>query len=273
MKRRHLFEIEDQAWFPALLRNYMTDFLQAVANGFDFYGSLVPVLKKALADSGQSTVVDLCSGGGGGWARLGEHLQSEIPGIRVELTDRFPNVTAFRTLAEKQPDVFCYQQRCVDALDVPADVRGLRTLFLAFHHFPPEHATKILKDAVRDGQPILIVEAQKRDLPHLLKFALSPIAVLLVTPFLRPLRWTRLLFTYVLPVVPLCVWWDGIISVLRTYTAAEMLQLADGADAGERFEWSTGELQSQATVSYLLGIPRTPVAPTAPAGRSPPVRG
>ena len=244
MKRRQWFEWEDQAWFPVTLRNYMTDFLQLVANRFNFYHALVPVLANTLQGSQNAKVVDLCAGGGGGWERLVELLKSEVPELRILLTDRYPNLAAFERTQQVHPSVFEFESRPIDALNVPTDLEGMRTVFLAFHHFSPNAAIKILANAVAARQPILIVEAQKRDLFHLLKFAFSPIAVALMTPLLRPFHWTRLLFTYVLPLIPLCVGWDGVVSVLRTYSLAEMLALAERADSSGEFEWSAEEVMS-----------------------------
>jgi hypothetical protein len=81
--------------------------------------------------------------------------------------------------------------------------------------------------------------------------------VLLLTPGIRPIRPGRLLFTYLIPVVPLLVGWDGIVSVLRTYSADEMRRTAAAADSQERFVWEVGELTSgRSVVPYLLGLPR-----------------
>ena len=54
---------------------------------------------------------------------------------------------------------------------------------------------------------------------------LTPFAVWLMTPFMRPFRWSRLLLTYPLPLVPLTCLWDGIVSQLRAYTADELVEL------------------------------------------------
>ena len=65
MKRFQLFEIEDQAWFPRRLRNYMTDFLRTVAEKFNLFEPVVPVLRDILAEAGKKRIVDLASGGDG----------------------------------------------------------------------------------------------------------------------------------------------------------------------------------------------------------------
>ena len=52
-----------------------------------------------------------------------------------------------------------------------------------------------------------------------------PLIILLVTPAIRPLRLSRLIFTYLLPAIPIIGLFDGIVSCLRTYSPEEMRQL------------------------------------------------
>ena len=103
MARIHLFEFEDLAWFPKNIRNYMTDFLQFTANKFDFYKTIVPILEKGTKASKSNKIIDLASGGGGGWKSLSKHLKSELPGVSVHLTDFYPNTRAFNEMEKFDP--------------------------------------------------------------------------------------------------------------------------------------------------------------------------
>ena len=145
----------------------------------------------------------------------------------------------------------------IDARDVPARLQGLRTQFLSFHHFNMQDARRILQNDVDAGQPIAIFEAQKRDVAHLIQFALSPLGVLLLSPAIRPFKWSRLCLTYLLPVVPFFVLWDGLVSVLRTYNEDELAQLTKSLNGSDSFTWEFGESKSGSIViPYLLGYPR-----------------
>ena len=145
---------------------------------------------------------------------------------------------------------------------MPGRLRGFRTVLSAFHHFPPAGARAILAAAVRDGEGIAIFEAASRT-PIALGMMLGvPVAVWILTPFSRPFRWSRLFWTYIVPVGPAAMLFDGVVSCLRIYTPDEMKAMAIDA-GGEAFEWEAGSLcppASPIAIPYLIGIPRRPGA-------------
>lgn len=257
MRRYHLFEFEDLQWFPQSIRNYGTDFLRFVANQFDFYKGVIPVIKKGLKKSGTDTVVDLASGGGGGWLKIIEHLKREGVKVRVVLTDYYPNIEAFNETIKKDENIFSYEKSSVDARHVPAQLRGLRTQFLSLHHFRPEEAKQILQNAVDNNVAIAIFEAQERDWLTFFKFMLSPLNVILLTPFIRPFKIGRIFFTYILPIVPLFILWDGLVSVLRTYNLEELRQMTKSLERTETFSWELEKVKTgPSVVLYVLGYPK-----------------
>ena len=65
MGRIHLFELEDQPWFPSLLRDAGTAYLRKAAALTGQPGFMAPKLAELLRSSGARRLVDLCSGGGG----------------------------------------------------------------------------------------------------------------------------------------------------------------------------------------------------------------
>ena len=258
MRRFHLFEFEDQEWFPTSIRNYGTDFLQFVANHqMDLYKGILPILEKGLSKVSNNTVVDLASGGGGPWLKVAENLEKNGTDFKLILTDYFPNLDAFKSMEQKGKGKISYETESVNALDVPKHLRGLRTQFLSFHHFRPAQAQQILQNAVDHKSPICIFEAQERNLLTLIQFAFSPINVLVSTPFIRPFKLGRLLFTYLIPIVPIFVLWDGLVSVLRTYSVEEMTSMTKELNQSETFDWEIGKVKTgPVTNLYLLGYPK-----------------
>lgn len=261
MKRLHLIELEDQAWFPAAIRNYGTDYLRFIATQFDIFKSVIPLLRKAIRRSENHQVVDLASGGGGGWIKLKDHLKEDFPELKITLTDMYPNLPAFEEVKDQIGDGVVYRTEPLDARNVPEDLKGLRTQLLSFHHFKPQDALLILQNAVDAGQPIAVLEATERSVKGIIPILFAPLAVLIFTPFIRPFKFGRIFWTYIIPIVPPFVLWDGIVSILRTYTPAEMRDLAGRVKGSDTYEWEIGKMQDgPGVVQYLIGWPKTSVA-------------
>lgn len=253
MSRIHLFEFEDLKWFPSFLRNYMTDFLQFVSNKFDIYKPIVPIIEEGLKQSNTNTIIDLASGGGGGIVKLNEHLLDKNPNIKIVLTDYYPNIEAFE-LTKTTASNIDYISNSIDALNVPKNLKGLRTQFLSLHHFKPNDAQKILQNAVDSKNAIAIFEAQERNLKSIIFMLLSPINVLLFTPLIKPFKFGRIIFTYLIPIIPLLICWDGVVSVLRTYSIKELNGLVSNLNNKEDYIWKIDKVKSgPSMINYLLG--------------------
>lgn len=257
MKRVHLFEFEDQKWFPKFLRNYMTDFLQYLSNKAQIYKPIIPIIKKALNKSRTNQIIDLGSGGGGGLIWLNSELKKDIPNLKIILTDYYPNISAFKFTKEKADNIE-YIEHSIDARNVPERLRGLRTQFLSLHHFKPNDAKLILQNAIDTNSSIAIFEGQERSFQSILAMLFSPISVLITTPFIRPFKFGRIIFTYLIPLVPLFILWDGIVSSLRTYSLREMNELVDDLEGHELYNWEIERVKNGlGVVVYLLGTKKS----------------
>ena len=254
--RLQLFELEDLPWFPRTIRDLATDYLHFLETRFALHELIVPLLRRALEESNATRVVDLCSGGGGPVLSAYEALIGCGITVPFTLTDKFPNLHAFRFLSALHPSGILYVADSIDATTVPRDLAGLRTMFNAFHHFAPGQARCVLKCAVEARQPIAIFEIPERSWATIFPLLLTPIFIALATVFIRPFRWRRLLWTYLIPLVPLTGWWDGLVSQFRAYTVAEMLALTQ--DFGD-YNWQAGRVgigRTPGHVTYLLGHPK-----------------
>lgn len=257
MKRWHLVELEDLSWWPRVFRDAATDYLVTAIRRGQPYSGLTPRLAAAIKRSDAEQMTDLCSGGGGPWPDLLPALRAVGVDLPLCLTDKYPNVGALSRVAGATPGAR-FEAESVSATDVPARLAGFRTLFTAFHHFRPNEARAILAAAVRDGQGIAIAEATSRTPFGLAMMALVPLAVWVLTPAIRPFRWSRLFWTYLVPVVPVAVLFDGVVSCLRTYTPDEMLAMAREVGS-EGYEWECGVEHppgSPIPIPYLIGVPR-----------------
>jgi hypothetical protein len=247
--RLHLAELCDQAWLPATLRDAETDYLASAIDLAKPFHALAPTIAGVLDRAGTDRVVDLGSGGAGPWPALTGAVAAARDGRAptVTLTDLYPNRRCGGARAG-------YETMSVDARAVPAHLRGVRTMFDALHHLRPADARAVLADAHRARAPIVIGEAMSRRVPTLLAVLLIPLFVLLLTPRIRPVRGWQLVFTYLVPILPLIVMWDGFVSCLRTYRPAELLALTRGLDG---YRWTADTVRTRGgVVTYLVGEPQ-----------------
>jgi len=254
VKRYHLLELEDQAWFPSVIRDLATDYLQFMQTRFRFDRALAPIVRRALDEGHTTRIVDLCSGGSGPLLLLVKDLAAAGIPVHATLTDLYPNAPAFDQIAAASGGLIGYETLPVDARHVPSHLPGLRTIFNGFHHLRPADARWVLHAAADARQPIAIVEVSERSLRSL-PVLLTPLIVWLATPFMRPFLWRRLFWTYVLPLVPLTCLWDGIVSQLRAYTPAELREMCHGSAP---MTWEIGQIPfagGRGRVTYLIGFP------------------
>ena len=130
-------------------------------------------------------------------------------------------------------------------------------MFSAFHHFRPGPARAMLKDAFDRRQAICIFESGSGGV---LNFGMAlghPIVLFALMPFIRPLRWSNLIFTYLIPLIPLSLFWDVIVSFMRIYTPQEISAMTQDLRAPD-YAWEIGRIQVRGVpggLPYLIGRP------------------
>lgn len=246
MKRFQLFEIADQNWCPFSIRRAVTAFLATVGSRTGIYLPTIDVLKRALEPAETRSIVALCAGSGGGILDVAKTLS---PNTKIVLTDLAPDTSFACSLR-----TIIYDPRSIDARDIPADLRGARIVYGSFHHFAPDDAQAILDAAVRANEPIAIFEATERSFRGIAVCMLIPILVVLMMPLVRPLRIVWIVLTYLIPILPAVILWDGLVSSLRSYTQQELRAFIEPLKS---YRWEVGVLAGphQERISYLLGTP------------------
>ena len=254
--RLHLFEWEDQPWFPDFLRSAMTRYLAAAYGISPFPRRWATCLSKLMSRDATTDIVDLGSGSGGPIARVIKELEQAGFNTSVTLTDLYPHVSGFEFGTDEGSSIR-YWPEPVDATRVPAALSGIRTMFASFHHFRPQAAQGILRDAFEQQCPICIFEGTSRTGAAIASSLLIPLFVLLLTPLVRPLSWVQILFTYFVPILPLLIFWDGFVSQLRTYSVQELEEFTRHLQS-PAYRWEAGliEIPRMPTgVPYLIGWP------------------
>jgi hypothetical protein len=251
MRRVQLVELEDLPWVPQAIRDGGTDLLDLAFGRMGFYDGVAPQLASILAATGETRIVDLGSGGGGGALHLRQHLRRGGNSADIVLTDRYPSEGGMARVSALGDPATRYEREPVDAKDGGGDRPGVRTMSGALHHFPPDAVRALIAGVVARRAPLAFFDVAASPGIRRMPVVLAPIAMalngaalfvasLLLMPLVRPVRPSRWALTYLLPLIPLLVAWDGTVSALRAYTPDELLTFARSVPGGDTYAWQAG---------------------------------
>lgn len=264
MQRLHLFELEDYGWLPAPIRDGGTDFLDFAFDRLGFYEGVAAKLVELLRRTGARRVIDLASGGGGGTLQIRRHVRAAGLPTEFVFSDGFPNEAGRARVIALADPASSYLREPLDAMSGGGSQPGVRTMSGALHHFTPDAVGKIIAGIVQERAPLAFFDVASSPAVRRLPLVLAPLmmsvnmlmlfaATLAVVPFLRPFRISRMLLTYLLPLIPTLVAWDGTISALRAYSPDELLAIARGVPGADGYRWDAGVAGK---ALYLTGEPR-----------------
>lgn len=268
MRRIQLFEFEDQRWLPWWVRDAITDHLSRL-----FLSAAVEPLHEAMAErlagplerSGTSHIVDLCSGAGGPWPAVLPLLSTELGrAVSATLTDLYPSRNLLAANAGNS-NWLTAEQRPVDARSIPPDLAGMRTVFNAIHHFTPDQVAEVLRSAAQGGRSVAIFEPFERRNRLAAKLAVG--GILGGWRDARSYRGPVLRAGALHALLPIVLGWDGAVSVLRGYTAEELLAIAERSGADGDMIWAAERMSLPwGGLTVLVGEPSQATQPTATLG-------
>lgn len=193
------------------------------------------LIKNLAEDLSSYTYIDFCAGGGGPTPSIERTINNYLkahsrPQVDFVLSDLHPNINAWEKVARQSPRI-TYEPQSIDASNAPkrfverGDGKKVMRLFnLAFHHFDDPLAKNILRDTVKTSEGFAIFELQERDLASFITVTLMGIGIMLTAPYWA-WKWrspAALFYSWVIPIVPFVLVFDGYISAMRTRTADEV---------------------------------------------------
>ncbi len=247
---RHLPELEDSAWFPKSLRDYQTDFLGKITALLGLYDPVRYWIDKNFGRT--FSFVDLCSGSGIPAIAITQNKRST--GATLILTDRYPNARAGSSQGMGEGVLYRSKPLELPATEMP--IGDCYLMFNSFHHFSEGQLLEIVKNADRSGSAIVFVDPIQPAFLSFLKVFFSTLLLpFFIVPFIRPFRFDRIIYTYFLPIGVLVTLWDGLASVLKSYSERRLGAFAEALrDQGIKVETGVHK-GSFANLTYI----RTPL--------------
>ncbi len=119
-----------------------------------------------------------------------------------------------------------FVETSVSALEPHPELPAARSICSALHHFSPNTARKIVESSLSPRGGLFILEPFTRDWHHLFVFVAIGPWIYMAAPFLAPrFSLTTFLLCTVFPIVPLMIYWDGLVSVMRVHTPEEIEEM------------------------------------------------
>ncbi len=236
----HFFEFNDHPAVPGFIRKTLFEVLTYCNGQFrPYYQQVAEDVLKYSESNGNQNIVEL----GAGLAPITRALLNSCGDKPIHFTpcDLFPAADGWKELEAASPRV--------KPIYTPVDFSQKRTwepktmlvIVAALHHIPHSERAKILKTLIGSADSVLVHEPISN----------SPISIALslfawipswLTPaamIRKPGSFRRILWCWLVPVIPVLFTWDGFISCLRQWTTKQWKefasQLGDGIDTEMTF--------------------------------------
>ena len=145
----------------------------------------------------------------------------------------------------------------VDADNFEANEEGLYLSVNSFHQFTVKEAKEILAQVSKNRQPIVVVEGNNDSLWQVFGMTvIVPLTVILTAPFVKPFRLERLVFTYLIPLLPSVTFLDGFIALFKLYAPKDLDELTASLNE-ENYYWRSGKMDNGrgGKIIFLIGHP------------------
>jgi hypothetical protein len=237
-----LFEFMDQSWIPASLHVTLREVLGfhlRVPLGYYYRWAAAEALSTAERE-GLTVVAELGAGAAGFSETLATLIRERGAATGVQISDLRPDDVRYGALERAFPGIVLARRESEDFAVGPLPPKGLLVMSAAFHHVPLAARPALLQKLAH--RRVLIFESVTRTFLSMFGCAIGFLPALLTPVYFwrNPAgRWRRVAWCWLLPVAPLMVAWDGVVSCLRCWTEDEwrsQLQRAGVAPATVRIE-------------------------------------
>lgn len=216
------FEFGDLTWIPHIYHYYLRVYLMFFIKFVGYDKLWAKQTQAFLSQTDASSIMEYGSGSGEPLMRMVSQLDCEkAKSLSYTMSDLNPFPEFVTKVNVEAPNNFTYIETSVDAANhKPQD--GQAVVFInSFHHLPPKVAHYVIKNNLENGNEMLILEYVRNNLLAYFSMLGGVLIVLLTAPFVSKLKHLPLtiLFTYIIPLFPLMMLWDGLISCRRAYSS------------------------------------------------------
>lgn len=247
LKKILTFEFNDWPKCPAFIRESILEVLGKSIRAAGVYDVLAPLFIQFCKDTKATGVLEFGAGSGESTVIFLDAIcQTDDTPPRIYISDLYPLATVMQKTCERYPELLTPILHSVDLRCPPETPRhDMRMVLSAFHHFDTDMARLFLANAQKKGVAVFIAEPFTGSLKAFFPLFIHGFTSLArnglcSTNALVP----KLFFTFVLPLIPMCLLWDGLISMIRMYDKRGFADLvASLPETGAAYIWEYTEVQ------------------------------
>ena len=225
MKRKQITQIINVRWFPKLIKILVAEFLSWFVLKVNATKPFVPVIEEILEETQSKKIINV-------EFNIGAGIETVKPFLNKEIIIESIPISKFNT-SEK----------------------GVYLFVNSFHQLNSAKARNILQSIVDSGNPVVVVEGNNDSLWQIVGMTVFvPLTVLFTALFVKPFRISRIIFTYLIPILPVVIVIDGCIALLKLYNPTDLLELTSSLNKN-KYECKAGKKENGrgGKIIYLTG--------------------
>jgi hypothetical protein len=255
------FEFNDSPKCPKFIRESILEVLGDSIRNAGVYDVLAPRFSRFCEDVGAREILEFGAGSGESTAVfLDAILAGTVKPPHIYISDLYPMADVMAQTCRRYPAQFTAITESVDLCNPPATPpHDMRMVLSAFHHFDTEIAQSFLRDSQEKGVAVFIAEPFTKTLKSFFPLFIHGFTSLARNGiFARKMRGLKFLFTFLVPLIPMCLLWDGLISMIRMYDERGFQEIVDSLPKSKQdYKWHYVEVPVPlgGTASVFMGRP------------------
>ncbi|MEL7118179.1 MAG: hypothetical protein AAFO07_02025 [Bacteroidota bacterium] len=225
MKRKQITQITNANWCPEFIKKLVAEFLSWFVLKVNATKPFIPVIEGVLNETQLKKIINI-------EFNIGAGIKTVKPFLKEEVVVNSIHISEFNT-----------------------NENGLYLFINCFHQLKISKARKVLQKITDSGNPVVIVEGNNDSLWQIVGMTVFvPLSVLLTALFVKPFRISRVIFTYLIPILPIIIAVDGCIALLKLYNPSDLLELSSSINA-MNYEWKADKNDNGrgGKIMYLTG--------------------
>lgn len=227
MKRKQVFQFSNQKWYPSFLKRDMYEFMSWFVGKVNAAKPFLPVLEEVIGHTQTKTIINIDS-------KIGAGIETVLPLLPEGTEVINVNLEKFST-----------------------HNKGMYTFINSFHQLDEKKATYYLTQIADSGNSVAVLEGNNDSLWQVVGMTIFvPLTVILSAPFVQPFRITRLIFTYMIPILPVITMLDGFLALFKLYNPNDLNELVSNIPV-KSYVWKSGKADNGrgGKIIYLMGYP------------------